>query len=340
MNDTALALRVPRILLDGHGGDQGPGMVVSALAISLKRKDKNVKYGIVGRSEVLEPLLKQHGIDGQVELISAEDVIEMCESPSTAVRKKKNSSIHVGARAVRDGDWDALVSAGNTGALMAISKLILKTLPGIDRPAIATVLPGRTLFLDVGANVDNTARHLVQFGVMGSCYMQAEGIELPRVGLLNIGSEDIKGNDVVRLAATELYGIDVNFIGNVEGTELFGDKADVVVCDGFVGNVALKTIEGTAKFAAHHLKRELTSSLLAKVGAVLSGGALRRLRNAINPNEYNGAPLLGLNGVVVKSHGSADDYAFACAIEVACRQVSAGLLNNITDSISRWMEAE
>jgi glycerol-3-phosphate acyltransferase PlsX len=328
-----------RILVDGHGGDGAPGIVIDALAQILKKSVPGLALGIVGQSELLLPALKAAGVAEQIEIVESTDVIEMCEPPIIALRRKKNSSIHVGARAVRDGHWDALVSAGNTGALMAISKLILKTIPGIDRPAIASMIPaadgGFTFFLDIGANVDCTSEHLLQFAVMGSCYMQAaEGVASPRVGLLNIGSEDIKGTDVVKVAATKLRDSGLNFIGNVEGTDLFGDSVDVVVCDGFVGNVSLKTMEGIAKLIIYQLKSELTSSVIAKTGALLASKALRRVKDAMNPSEHNGAPLLGLNGIVVKSHGGADAHGYACAIDVAIREVEANLIENIIETMN------
>jgi len=334
--------RTIRILVDGHGGDGAPDVVVDALMKTLESSSASLKLGIVGQPEVLLPALELRGISDRVEIVPAEDVIGMSEAPVVALRRKKNSSIHVGARAVRDGEWDALVSAGNTGALMAISKLILKTIPGLDRPALASMVPavdGGTFFLDIGANVDCTSDHLLQFAVMGSCYMQAaEGVESPRVGLLNIGSEDIKGTDVVKVAATKLQNSGLNFIGNVEGTDLFSDSVDVVVCDGFVGNVSLKSMEGVADLILSQLKQELTSSVIAKAGALLASGALKRVKNALHPSEHNGAPLLGLNGIVVKSHGSADAYGYQCAIDVAIREVQADLIGNIISTMNGLAE--
>ncbi|MDX8396360.1 MAG: phosphate acyltransferase PlsX [Mariprofundaceae bacterium] len=333
-----------RILVDGHGGDDAPEMVVEALAQALSKSSESAVFGITGRPEVLEPVLKAHGIADQVTIIPAMDVIDMCEAPAVALRRKKDSSIHVGARLVRDGEWDALVSAGNTGALMAISKFLLKTLPGIDRPAIASMIPavnGQTFFLDIGANIDSTSEHLTQFAVMGSCYMQAaEGMASPRVGLLNIGSEDIKGTDVIKMAGAKLRESNLNFIGNVEGTDLFNGSVDVVVCDGFIGNVSLKTMEGIAKLILSQLKQELTSSVVAKAGALLAGGALRRVKDALHPNEHNGAPLLGLNGIVVKSHGGTDAYGYACAIEVARREVKENVTDAIVDAMNQMVENE
>jgi len=331
-----------RVLADGHGGDHGVPMIVDAMSDILSGRSgirtEGIRLGICGRPEEITTLLRDRGIASQVDIVPATDVIEMCESPSSVLRSKKDSSIHVGARMVRDGEWDAFVSAGNTGALMAISRMVLKTMPGVDRPAIASLIPsvggGATLFLDVGANVDCTSTHLMQFAVMGSCYMQAaHDIPAPRIGLLNIGTEDIKGTDVVKLTAAELRESSLNFIGFVEGTDLFSDAVDVVVCDGFVGNVALKTMEGTAKYLIRQLREALNSTLMAKAGALLARDSLGRMKERTNPSAYNGAPLLGLNGIVVKSHGSADAHAYACALDAARREVEAGLIERIATSM-------
>lgn len=349
MSEQHVAGRGIRILVDGHGGDDAPTMVLDALVIALSSAFSSchagaLTLGVVGQEDLLRPLLEQRGIAERVAIVPASEVIGMCDSPSQALRRKKDSSMHVGARMVRDGYWDAFVSAGNTGALMAVSRLVLKTLPGIDRPAIASMIPavngGRTLMLDAGANSECTSEHLVQFAVMGSCYMQAaEGIAAPRVGLLNIGSEEIKGTDVIKLTSARLAESGLNYIGNVEGTDLFGDDVDVVVCDGFVGNVALKTMEGTARFLAQAMRAELTSGMVAKTGALLARSALRRFKDRVNPGKYNGAPLLGLNGIVVKSHGGADAESFSSAIAVACREVGENLTDRITESVQELMEA-
>jgi len=337
-----------RILIDGHGGDHAPRIIIEALRKILSGEGNSgelahIELGIVGLPEILTPALDAARISGRVEVIPATQTIDMCESPAMALRRKKNSSMHVGARQVRDGYWDAFVSAGNTGALMAVSKFILKTLPGIDRPAIASMIPainGQTLLLDAGANVDSSSEHLMQFAVMGSCYMQAaEGIDSPRVGLLNIGAEDIKGTDVVKVAAAELKEMNLNFVGNVEGTDIFLDTVDVVVCDGFVGNVALKTMEGVAHFIMHSLRRKINGSLSAKAGMLLARRAMRRLKSRIDPAEYNGAPLLGLNGIVVKSHGGASTHAFTRAIMVAQREADAKLGEHIVKAMNEWSEA-
>ncbi len=337
-----------RILVDGHGGDHAPQIIIESLRKILSDGKSSgeagpIELGIVGQPEIIAPALDVAGIAGRVEVVPATQIVDMCESPAMALRRKKDSSMHVGSRQVRDGHWDALVSAGNTGALMAISKFILKMLPGIDRPAIASMVPsvgGQTLLLDAGANVDSSSEHLAQFAVMGSCYMQAaEGIRSPRVGLLNIGSEDIKGTDVVKVAAAKIKEMDLNFVGNVEGTDLFLDTVDVVVCDGFVGNVALKTMEGVAHFIMYSLRRKLSESLRAKAGMLLARKAMCRLKSRIDPAEYNGAPLLGLNGIVVKSHGGADARAFTRAMMVARREVDSKLGEHIIETMNEWTEA-
>jgi len=340
--DASAQKKIARILLDGHGGDGAPAVVLDALKQIMTSSSKEAKFGVCGLAEVLEPALKERGLLEQVEIVPSEEFIAMSDAPALAVRRKKQSSMHVAARAVRDGDWDAMVSAGNTGALMAVSKLILKTLPGIDRPALASMIPasdGGTFLLDIGANVGCSSDHLVQLAVMGSCYLQAaEGIKSPRVGLLNIGSEEGKGTDVIKVAAPRLKASNLNFIGNVEGTDIFSDRVDVVVCDGFVGNVALKTMEGVATLILNTLKQELTSSLTSKIGAMLSRKALKRVKTALSPSEHNGAPLLGLNGIVVKSHGGADVQGYASAIGVAQREVEANLIERTVESMSAVAE--
>ncbi len=325
--------RAPRVLLDGLGGDDAPAVVWEAVG-RLDRDD--IELGVVITPE-------QAGPAGELGLavVEAEEAIGMDEPVAQALRRKRRSTMHVGCRLVRDGAWDAFVSAGNTGALMAVSKLVLKTAPGVDRPAIATMIPARggtrTLFLDMGANVDCTAEHLVQFAIMGSVYMQAaEGIESPRVGLLNIGTEAIKGNDVVKLAGQMLREAPVNFVGNVEGDALFSADVDVVVADGFVGNVALKTMEGTARFLAEAMREEFTSGFLSRLGAGLAARALARFKARVDPGRYNGAPLLGLNGIVVKSHGGADAGAYANAVHVAAREARAGIVARLGEMLAEW----
>jgi len=239
--------------------------------------------------------------------------------------------------AVSDGEADGVVSAGNTGALMAVSRFVLKTLPGIDRPAIASTLPsrnGRTYMLDLGANVDCSAEHLLQFGIMGSALVAAiEHKDRPSVGLLNIGEEDIKGNDVVKQAGELLRASGLNFRGNVEGDDIYKGTVDVVVCDGFVGNVALKTSEGLAKLIGDQLRSEFKKSVFTRLAGVFSLPVLRALKRTLDPRRYNGASLLGLNGVIIKSHGSADVFSFEQAILKAAEEVRGGLLRRIADQV-------
>lgn len=251
----------------------------------------------------------------------ASEVVEMHESVSTALRTKKDSSMRVVANLVKAGTANAAISAGNTGALMAVSRFVLKTLPGIDRPAIASILPtahGHIYVLDLGANVDCSAEHLLQFGVMGALLVSAlEHRDRPSVGLLNIGEEDIKGSDVVKQAAELLKDSGLNFYGNVEGDDIWKGVVDVVVCDGFVGNVVLKSSEGLAQMIARGLKEEFSRNILTKIAAVMALPVIRAFKKRFDHRAYNGASLLGLKGIVFKSHGSADSYAFFCALERA-----------------------
>ncbi|HKJ72278.1 MAG TPA: phosphate acyltransferase PlsX, partial [Gammaproteobacteria bacterium] len=254
----------------------------------------------------------------------------------------RDSSLHVANKLVKSGEVEGLVSAGNTGALMAISRFVLKTLPGIDRPAIATFLPtreSRVLMLDLGANVDCNSDHLFQFAVMGEVASRAVyGVDQPSIGLLNIGEENIKGNDVVKVAGQLLRDSELNYIGNVEGRDIFTGKADVIVADGFVGNVALKTSEGTAELIAHFLRQAFSASWLSKAAALLARGVLKDFKRRVDHREYNGAMLLGLNGIVVKSHGSADSYAFSKAIEVAASEARNNVNRRITHELQDLLE--
>ena len=239
---------------------------------------------------------------------------------------------------IKEGSADAAVSAGNTGALMAISRFVLKMLPGIDRPAIASFLPtlkGRTCVLDLGANVDCEAEHLLQFGVMGSCLVSAvEHVERPSVGLLNIGEEEIKGNETVKEAAELLRSSGLNFYGNVEGTDIYKGTTDVIVCDGFVGNVALKTSEGLAQMLAQYLREEFNSNLFTKLCGLIAIPVINRFRHRVDHRRYNGASLLGLKGIVVKSHGSADSYGFGFAIERAFEEAKHSMLAGIDERMA------
>jgi phosphate acyltransferase len=292
---------------------------------------------LVGRSDAIEAEMRhQHATaSDRVVIRHASEVVEMHDAPSQALKRKKDSSMRVAIDLVKTGEADACVSAGNTGALMAISSVVLRTLPGIDRPAIVSVLPtvsGSTYVLDLGANVDCSPEHLLQFGLMGSILVTAvEHKERPTVGLLNIGEEEIKGNAVVKRAAELLRESGLNFVGNVEGDGIYKGEADVVVCDGFVGNVMLKPSEGLAQMLGRFLREEFTRSVFRKALAVIAFPVIQAFKRRVDHRRYNGATLLGLKGIVVKSHGSADAFAFGRAIERAAEEVSNGVLARITE---------
>lgn len=326
------------------GGDVGVAATVPA-ALSFAQRFPQAGLLLVGSPEVILKELAQQrrhfpgvGAD-RYEIVQATEVVAMDDPVEVALRRKKDSSMRVALQAVKDGRAQACVSAGNTGALMAISRYILKTLDGIDRPAIATALPNQrgssTTVLDLGANVDCTAEHLLQFAIMGTALAQPSGSErMPSVGLLNIGEEVIKGNDVVKLAAERLRASPLNFKGNVEGNDIFRGTVDVVVCDGFVGNVVLKSIEGLARMLATMIREEFHRSLLTKLAGLVARPVLNRFRNRVDNRRYNGAALLGLRGIVFKSHGSADAFAFEQAIERAHEAVASGLLERISTKIA------
>jgi glycerol-3-phosphate acyltransferase PlsX len=309
------------------GGDHGPDAVVPA-AIRVLRKRDDIELILVGDQQVLADRLRsisRNSFSDRLEVRHTSQVVGMDELPSHALRTKKDSSMRVSIDLVKAGVADACVSAGNTGALMATARYVLKTLPGIDRPAILTALPsieGRTLVLDLGANVDSSAEHLFQFAVMGSVLAKAvDGIEAPRVGLLNIGEEEIKGNDQVKQAAQLLADCPLNYIGFVEGDNIYTGGVDVVVCDGFIGNVALKSSEGVARMISHFMRQEFTRNVFTKLAGLAALPILKAFKRRIDPRRYNGASLLGLRGIVIKSHGGADALAFANAIEVAALEV-------------------
>ena len=313
------------IALDAMGGDHGVDVAVPAALATLRARD-DVRLVLVGQ----EPLLKAAlaGVEAfgdRLHVRHASEIVSMDEAPADALRKKKDSSMRVAIDLVKSGEADACVSAGNTGALMATSRFVLKTLPGIDRPAIMAIVPtrrGRTYMLDLGANSDCTSQHLFQFAVMGSVVAKGiENLERPSIGLLNIGEEDIKGNETVREAARLLAASGLNYVGFVEGDAIQDQKADVVVCDGFSGNVALKTMEGTARLISYVLVQEFRGSLYGRVAGLLSMPVLRSLKRRLDPRRYNGASLVGLNGIVIKSHGGADSLAYQQAIRVAMLEV-------------------
>lgn len=318
------------IALDAMGGDIGSSVTVPAAVQSVREHD-DLNLILVGDQQVLSAeLLRYHAKENErLRVVHTTQTVGMDEPPAQALRGKKDSSMRVGINLVKDGTAQACVSAGNTGALMATAKYVLKTLPGIDRPAICTTIPaikGNTYVLDLGANVDCSAEQLYQFAVMGSVLVSAvDNKKKPRVGLLNIGQEDIKGNDQVRGASQLLEASDLNYIGFVEGTDIFLGDVDVVVCDGFAGNVALKTMEGTSKTIAHFLREEFERNWLTRLSAIFASPVLRALKQRIDPRKYNGASFLGLGGIVVKSHGSSDDVALRTAIEVARLEVEKGV---------------
>ena len=327
------------IALDAMGGDHGPTIVVPAAIKALKTR-ADLCILLVGDEEVLLASLGNElaSFGERLQVHHASQKVEMDDLPSHALRNKKDSSMRVALNLVKEGKAQACVSAGNTGALMATARFVLKTLTGIDRPAICTCLPsltGETWMLDLGANVDCSAEHLCQFALMGSVLASAvEGIERPRVGLLNIGEEEIKGNEQVKKAALCLASSGLNYVGYVEGDDIYKGGVDVVVCDGFVGNVALKTSEGLAKMISEFIKREFTRNWLTKAAALVALPVLKAFRRRIDPRRYNGASLLGLRGIVVKSHGGADALAFANAIEVAILEVQQAVPERIDQQLN------
>ncbi len=308
-----------KIAVDGMGSDNSPRSEVEG-AVQAAR-DYGVHIILVGKEQVLGPLLRSQARGLNIELHHASEVIAMDEQPTVALRKKKDSSIRVAAELVHQGIASGLVSAGNTGAVMAISKMVIGTVPGVDRPALGTVLPtlkGHAVLLDVGANVTCKPHHLLQFAVMGHLFSKKiVGVSTPRVGLMSVGEEESKGNDLTKEVHKALKEIRLNFIGNVEGRDIYNGRADVIVCDGFTGNVALKTSEGLIEAVLQLLKQELSRNLKAKVGALLSQQSFKRLKKRLDYAEYGGAPLLGLRGVSIICHGRSNSNAIKNAIRVA-----------------------
>ncbi len=322
------------IALDAMGGDFGVEVVIPAAALALK-KNRNIHIILVGDEATIREYAKSQAIalttgepDYTKNVISvqhASEVVEMDEEPAIAVRKKKDSSMRVAINLVKKGIAQAVVSAGNTGALMATAKFVLKMLPGIDRPAISTTIPsvnGHTHMLDLGANVDCSAENLLQFAVMGSVLAEAvDNVREPKVGLLNIGSEASKGNAQVKEANKYLQKAPINYIGFIEGDDIYLGDVDVVVCDGFIGNISLKTSEGVAKMIGFYIKQEFSRGLYNKLAGLLALPVLKAFKNRIDPRMYNGASMLGLRGIVIKSHGGADVFAYANAINIAILEI-------------------
>jgi glycerol-3-phosphate acyltransferase PlsX len=327
------------------GGDHGPEVTVPAAIDSVSRYP-NLHLILVGDEAKLRAELDRgrSAFGDRIKVRHASEMVEMHETPSKALRGKKDSSMRVAINMVKDGTADACVSAGNTGALMAIAKFVLKTIPGVDRPAIIAMLPsktGHTHVLDLGANVDCTAEHLCQFAVMGYELVKAvENNQHPRVGLLNIGEEEIKGNEQVKQAAKLLTGTHINFVGFVEGNDIFSGNVEVVVTDGFTGNVALKAIEGFAKLLGGSLRDEFGRNFVTKVLGLLALPVLRAFKGRFDPRRYNGASLVGLRGIVVKSHGNADRTSVANAIRVAMLEVEMGVPDRIGQRVAEVFAEE
>lgn len=337
--------RAVTIALDAMGGDHGPSVVVPAAADVLRRHD-NVKLLLVGDQQQLTERLAQHQltVSERLEIRHASQTVGMDELPSHALRNKKDSSMRVAIDLVKSGEADACVSAGNTGALMATARFVLKTLPGVDRPAITALIPTRdgfTRVLDLGANVDCTAEHLLQFAVMGSVLAEAvDGRPNPRIGLLNIGEEEIKGNEQIKKAAQLLAASELNYIGYVEGDRIFKGVADVIVCDGFVGNVALKTMEGVGTVVSEFMRAEFSRNIFTKMAALAALPVLRALRSKMDSRGYNGGSFLGLRGIVVKSHGGADAFSFGRAVDVAILEVERAVPSRIDSLLADVLAKE
>jgi glycerol-3-phosphate acyltransferase PlsX len=326
------------LAIDAMGGDHGPHVTVPAALEALKQ-DSEINIVLVGLTDVIEAELRARkaSVGPRLRIHHASEVVTMDESPQSALKNKKDSSMRVAINLVKSGEAGACVSAGNTGALMATARFVLKTLPGIDRPAIASTLPsrnGHTYMMDLGANADCTPEHLLQFAIMGAMLVSSvEHKERPTVGLLNIGSEDIKGNEVVKQAGELLRASHLNFYGNVEGDDIYKGTVDLVVCDGFVGNVALKTSEGLAHMMSSFLTQEFKRNALTKLMALLAMPVLKAFKRRLDPRRYNGASFLGLRGIVVKSHGGADSFSFLHAIHTAVEEARSGVLRRITDQL-------
>ena len=327
------------IAIDAMGGDHGPGVTVPA-AVQAVQQDPQLKLILVGLEEPIKSALgsSARGLDGRIVIRPATQVVGMDEKPQDALRKKKDSSMRVAIDLVKAREADACVSAGNTGALMATGRFVLKMIEGIDRPAIISRIRarhGHTHMLDLGANSECTGVHLFQFAVMG-CVVASDmhGIERPRVGVLNIGEEEMKGDSVVQEAARLLSASTLNYVGFVEGDDIFSGEVDVIVTDGFTGNVALKSIEGLAKMVVGMAKQEYTRNPLRVLGALASWPVLRSLKREMDPRAYNGASMVGLAGVVIKSHGSADSVSFSNAIRVAVLEARKGVPNQIASLLA------
>jgi glycerol-3-phosphate acyltransferase PlsX len=331
MNQVTLAI-------DCMGGDHGPSVTIPA-AVNVLRRHDQLQLVLVGDEARVTSFLQKEGVTAhpRIRIKHTTEVVEMDDKPSVALRSKKDSSLRVALQLVRDGEAQACVSAGNTGALMALARFVVKMLPGIDRPAICTKLPtrkGHCHVLDLGANVDCDAEALFQFAVMGSVVAKAVDGGNPTVGLLNVGEEEIKGNEQVKAAAAILSTTPaINYVGYVEGDDIYKGKSDVVVCDGFVGNAVLKASEGIAKMIADQLRSEFKRNWFSKLCGLFAMPVLNRFRRNMNPDQYNGASLVGLAGIVIKSHGGAKQYAYECALEEAIKEVEFNVPQKIRSEI-------
>lgn len=339
-------MSLPRIAIDAMGGDEGVRVMIEGAAIARRSHDR-FKFLLVGDEERIKAALENHpNLRAASEILHAEDVVSGEEKPTQALRRAKTTSMGLAINAVKTGDAGAAVSAGNTGALMAMAKLALRTMPGIDRPALSALMPtlgdNDIVMLDLGANTECDARNLVQFAIMGAAYSRiVTGRERPRVRLLNIGTEESKGTEVLREAAAMLKAheeLSLQFDGFAEADKLNRGDIDVVVSDGFTGNIALKAIEGTARFVADLLRRSFASSLRSKFGFLISRPATELLKHHLDPNNHNGAVFLGLNGVVVKSHGSASALGVSNAVHVTARLLEDGLTDKIAAELARFGE--
>jgi phosphate acyltransferase len=333
-----------RIAVDAMGGDEGIAVMLAGVAAA-RRRYEGMQFYLVGDEAQIREGLKAHpNLTAASEIVHADGVITADDKPSQAIRRAKTTSMGIAIDLVKQGLAGAAVSSGNTGALMAMAKISLRTMPGIDRPALAALLPSLgendTVMLDLGANTEVDVRNLVQFAVMGAAYARtALDLERPRVALLNIGTEEMKGTENIRDAATELRAathLRLDFRGFIEGNKLSRGDVDVIVCDGFSGNIALKTVEGTARFVADLLKRAFSSSTRSKIGFLISRPATELLRHHLDPNNHNGAVFLGLNGIVVKSHGSANEVGVSTAIGFAAKMLREDLMRRIAEDLGKF----
>jgi len=325
-----------KIAVDAMGGDHAPEHPVAGAVMAARELGADVV--LVGQEDAVNDALRRHSDAPSISVVHADEVIAMEESPATALRRKKNSSIHVAARMLRDGEVQGFVSAGNTGAVMVTVKVYSGTITGVDRPALAVILPsraGRTVLIDVGANVDPKSRSLVQFAVMGSFFARSIlGLERPRVGLLSIGEEAGKGTDLIRAAHAALAASPLNFLGNVEAQQIYSGEADVVVCDGFTGNVVLKTSEAVVETMLHLLREELTSSRRNMLGARIARGAFRNYRARVHYAEFGGAPLLGARGLCVICHGRSSARAIMNGVRVTMEYGQHGVNEHIEEMLA------